>query len=182
MRQLNEMTLAELWELFPIELTPHNPLWSEWARDEIRSLAVLLVDYRPVINHIGSTAIAAIQAKPILDILVEISPDADWTEVKNIMENHGYICMSESDSRMSFNRGYTPYGYAEQVYHIHFHCRGDNDEVYFRDYLNAHPDEACEYERLKLGLLPRYRNDRDGYTAAKTGFVKYILSQNSQKK
>ena len=128
----------------------------------------------PLISHIGSTAIPNIQAKPIIDILVEISPDIDWQLIKNEMESAGYICMSVTDTRMTFNKGYTPRGYAEKVFHIHIHVIADNDEIYFRDYLLTHTDVAREYETLKLGLLPKYRNNRDGYTEAKTDFVKRI--------
>lgn len=93
------------------------------------------------------------------------------------MEDEGYICMSESACRMSFNKGYTPDGYAEKVFHIHFHISGDHDEVYFRDWLTSHPADAKEYEELKLSLLPRYRHDRDGYTEAKTAFIRRIIEQ-----
>ena len=57
---LEDMTLEELWRLFPIVLTPHNPDWQEWAREEIIALSELLEDYSPIINHIGSTAIPGI--------------------------------------------------------------------------------------------------------------------------
>ena len=83
--------------------------------------------------------------------------------------------MSESDSRISFNKGYTPTGYADRVFHIHFHRIGDNDEIRFRDYLIVHPEVAKEYERLKQSLLPKYKNDRDGYTDSKTMFIQSIL-------
>lgn len=169
------MTLAELWELFPIALTIHNPDWSEWASEVILELSELLKDYSPIINHIGSTAILNIQAKPIIDILVEIAPDNDWPRVRKTMEEAGYICMSVSDTRLSFNKGYTPEGYAEKVFHIHFHATGDNDEILFRDHLNSHPEVAHEYEKLKLSLLPKYKHDRDGYTDAKSAFVRKIL-------
>lgn len=91
------------------------------------------------------------------------------------MEANGYIYMSESDSRISFNKGYTPAGYADKVFHIHFHRIGDNDETLFRDYLIAHSEAAKEYELLKQSLLPKYKNDRDGYTEAKTAFVRAIV-------
>lgn len=93
-KDLKDMTLKELWELFPIVLTPHNPDWHEWAREEIIALSDLLEDHGPIINHIGSTAIPGIQAKPTIDILVEIAPDADWQGVRAMMEDAGYICMS----------------------------------------------------------------------------------------
>lgn len=174
-RNLKDMTLAELWELFPIVLAAYNPNWSEWANEEILELTALLKEYSPIINHIGSTAIPNIQAKPIIDILVEVSTDIEWKSIKGIMEANGYICMSVSDSHMSFNKGYTPAGYADKVFHIHFHRAGDNDEILFRDYLIAHPDVAKEYELLKRSLLPKFKKDRDGYTEAKTAFVRTIV-------
>lgn len=176
-RNLKDMTLAELWELFPIVLAAYNPDWSEWANEEILELTALLKDYSPIINHIGSTAIPNIQAKPIIDILVELNPDTDWPRIKERMETAGYICMSVSDSRMSFNKGYTPAGYADKVFHIHFHRAGDNDEICFRDYLIAYPEVAKEYEILKLSLLPKYRNDRDAYTEAKSEFVRQTMKR-----
>ena len=173
--RLKGMTLEELWQLFPIILVPHNPIWKEWADEEIQALNVLLEDFAPIINHIGSTAIPGIMAKPIVDILVEISTDCDWNMVKEKLENAGYICMSESNNRMSFNKGYTPTGYAKRVFHIHIHAPGDNDEIRFRDCLLNNPSVAKEYEALKLSLLPKYRNDRDGYTEAKSDFIRRIM-------
>lgn len=80
--------------------------------------------------------------------------------------------MSEDDQRMSFNKGYTDNGFAEKVFHLHLRRIGDHDELYFRDYLNLHPGIAREYEKLKLGLWKQYEHNRDGYTDAKTEFVK----------
>ncbi len=173
-KALQNMTLEELWHLFPIVLTPCQPQWCDWAKEEIENLFDVLSNYSPIISHIGSTAISGIKAKPIIDILVEIEPDTDLRLIKREMEPVGYICMSVSDIRMSFNKGYTPEGYAERVFHIHIHAIGDNDEIYFRDYLRTHPEIAREYETLKMTLLPQYRTDRDGYTAAKSDFIRKI--------
>lgn len=180
-KELQNMTLEELWALFPITIVPHQPQWKNWAADIIGKLSEVLSDFRPAIHHIGSTAIPSICAKPVIDILVEISPSADRLHLRAVMEAEGYICMSVSDTRMSFNLGYTPTGYAEKVFHIHFHTAGDNDEVYFRDYLIAHPAVAKDYEALKLSLLPQYRHDRDGYTEAKSEFVKRVTAMARQK-
>ena len=173
--RLQDMTLAELWGLFPVVLTPHNPRWIFFAEEEIRLLTDILSEYDPIINHIGSTAIPDIQAKPIVDILVEISPGTEWQSIIEILERNGYICMSESHTRISFNKGYTPAGYADKVFHIHVHRTGYNDEILFSDYLIAHPESAKEYETLKRSLLPKYRSNRDRYTEAKTTFVKKIV-------
>ena len=65
--------------------------------------------------------------------------------------------------------------FAEKVIHIHVHPVGDNDEILFRDYLRSHPATAREYEALKLSLLPKYKHNRDGYTEAKSEFVKRVM-------
>lgn len=176
MKALNEMTLEELWQLFPIELVPHNPLWEQWAAEESAALSDILADFQPLINHIGSTAIPGIIAKPIVDILVEIPHDTDFGTLKRVMESAGYICMNVLTDWMSFNKGYSPEGYAERTFHIHFHFIGDRDEILFRDYLIENNEAAAEYERLKRSLLPRFRHDRDAYTEAKTDFVRRIVN------
>ena len=88
--------------------------------------------------------------------------------------------MSESEKGLSFNKGYTENGFAERVFHLHLKCTGDNDELYFRDYLNEFLDVAKEYEKLKLSLWKEYEHNRDAYTNAKTDFVKkYTLQAKS---
>lgn len=171
------MTLEELWELFPIALVPHQPQWTQWAHEEIEALSAILSAFSPKIHHIGSTAIPGIQAKPIVDILVEVASASGFEAIKTQMERSGYICMAQAAVRLAFNKGYTPAGYAEKVFHIHVHLNGDNDEIRFRDYLRTHPQTARQYELLKLSLLPSLRHNRDAYTVAKSPFIRQILKQ-----
>lgn len=84
--------------------------------------------------------------------------------------------MSESKDRMSFNKGYTPNGYAKRVFHVHIHAIEDNDEICFRDYLQKNTSVAKDYESLKLSLMPKYRNNRDGYTEAKSDFIRKVMA------
>lgn len=171
-KKLSEMSLNELWELFPIVLTEHQPCWEAWYEEERKFLEEKLsFILHKRISHIGSTAIQAIWAKPIVDILIEVAPGYCLDDVKNILQQSGYLCMNQSKDRMSFNKGYTENGYARKVYHLHLRYWGDHAEVYFRDYLNEHPQAAREYERLKLDLWKKFEHDRDGYTNAKTDFV-----------
>lgn len=108
-----------------------------------------------------------------------MKPGEDMGAVRTILEQNGYVCMSEKEDRLSFNKGYTPKGFAERVYHLHLRQDGDNDELYFRDYLRDYPDVAKDYEALKLGLWKQYEHDRDAYTDSKGGFVrKYTGRQN----
>ena len=180
-RELSEMSLAELWELFPIILTEHRECWTEWFEEERMLLRKLLPD-GTVITHVGSTAVRWIKAKPIIDILVELPFGADLERVKEELTRNGYICMSETRSRASFNKGYTENGYAERVFHIHVRDCGDNSEIAFCRYLNEHRDAAEAYEQLKLRLKESCGGDRDAYTAAKGEFVRAILSKAAAQK
>lgn len=83
----------------------------------------------------------------------------------------GKICMAQNANAISFNKGYTENGFAEKVFHLHLRHIGDNNELYFRDYLIEHPDVAGEYEKMKLKLWKEYEHNRDGYTDAKTEFI-----------
>ena len=171
-RNLQDLTLEELWQLFPIVLEPHNPEWKMWYEDARQELQqVIPADSLAAIHHIGSTAVPGILAKPIVDILVELKPTADMDAVAKRIEGNVWIRMSEAKGRISLNKGYTPEGYAKRVYHLHLRYEGDNEEVAFAEYLRQHPDVAKEYEALKLSLWHKYEHDRDGYTEAKTEFI-----------
>ena len=142
-KELSEMTLEELWELFPIFLVPHDEQWSEYYNEMESTITDPLAGY-PVkrISHIGNTAIQGIWAKNIVDMMVEISEKGDLEEIAHILEQNGFIKMSEGKRRISLNKGYTKEGFADKVYHIHLRYTGDNEELYFCDYLNEHPEIA----------------------------------------
>ena len=172
-KELSEMTLEELWELFPIFLVPHDKKWNEYFY-EIKKALTGLLSNQPIvrISHIGSTAIQGIWAKNIVDVMVEISEKADMKEIAHTLEQNGFIKMFSETNRISLNKGYTKEGFADKVYHIHLRYAGDNDELYFRDYLNELPDVAKEYETLKIQLWKQYEHNRDAYTTAKSDFVR----------
>ena len=175
-KKLSDMTLEELWALFPIILTAPDPRWPAWyAEEEALLHSVLPGEFSLRIRHIGSTAIRGIWAKPIVDILVEAAPGADLSAADEALSQAGYRCMSASSARRSYNKGYTEAGFAEKVFHLHLTHTGPQPEVLFRDYLNAHPADAKAYEALKLSLWKPYEHNRDGYTQAKTAFVQEIL-------
>mgnify|MGYP000963635263 CR=1 FL=1 len=170
---LLRMSLAELWQLFPIILSPYNPHWKAWFEEEKTFLLQrLLSDKAFRISHIGSTAIGEIWAKPIIDILVEVEHTASLLQIKEMLLQAGYLCMNESPTRLSFNKGYTLQGFANKVFHLHLRYWGDNDELYFRDYLFENSEIAKEYERLKLSLWKKFEHNRDAYTESKGEFIK----------
>ena len=183
-KKLSEMTLEELWQLFPICLTEHQIVWQKQYEAEVIRLQTILAGM-PLerVSHIGSTAVKTIWAKPIVDILLEVPLESNLQDYADILIDSGYTLMSQEEQRISLNKGYTEQGFADEVFHLHLRYEGDNDEIYFRDYLNTHPEVAKAYEALKLSLWKKYEHNRDGYTEAKTDFIKkYTLLAKQENK
>ena len=175
MKILQDMSLKELWQLFPIILRPYNPCYSVWYEEQKTNLVSLLACNTIVrISHIGSTAVLGLKAKPIVDILLELPKSYDVKTVGSVLEANGWLVMASNDAQraLDLNKGYTPEGFAEKVFHLHIKPSGDWGELYFRDYLNSHPDVARKYEALKCALKCQFEHDRDAYTQGKTQFVK----------
>ena len=176
-KDLDTLSLQELWQLFPIFLVPHKKEWADWFAGEKARLQTLLADFSPAIHHIGSTSIPTIWAKNIVDILVVFPAGVSLQQARDRLLTHGYRCMADTGKAMSFNKGYTPSGFAEEVFHIHFRHPGDHDELYFRDYLLNHPEEAERYEALKQALWQQFEFNRNAYTEAKSSFVRRITEE-----
>ena len=156
----------------------HDDRWKDYYNEIEKALTGLLYDQPVVrISHIGSTAIQGIWAKNIVDVMIEIPQCVDMKDMARMLEQNGFIIMSSEANRISLNKGYTPDGFADKVYHVHLRYAGDNDELFFRDYLNEHPDVAKEYEALKLRLWKQYEHNRDAYTDAKTDFISKLTAE-----
>jgi GrpB-like predicted nucleotidyltransferase (UPF0157 family) len=173
------MTPEELGRLFPIYLSPADPAWPRYFNRERKRIEMVLENrliYR--MEHIGSTAIPRLMAKPSIDMLLEVHPSADAKIIIKQMNEMGYHFIPRPENpppHMMFVKGYTLKGIIGQPYHVHVRYPGDWDEIHFRDYLIAHPEAAAEYEQLKIELSKRFKNDREGYTEAKTGFIQKII-------
>ncbi|MBX4269594.1 GrpB family protein [Clostridium estertheticum] len=174
-KELSEMALKELWELFPIILKKHNTDYKEWYETEKQKL-LSRIGRKDIsrINHIGSTAVEGLIAKPTVDILLEIDNEINIEQLRDTLLHNGWLLMSFENKpcmKMVFNKGYTKEGFAEKVYHLHVRYYDNWNELYFRDYLIEHDEVAKAYGELKLELIEKYEHDRDGYTNAKTNFI-----------
>ena len=78
---------------------------------------------------------------------------------------------------MMFARGYSILGITDQTYHVHVRFHGDWDEIIFRDYLNSNPEIRLNYEKLKLALAKKFRNNRELYTSGKSRFISTVMKQ-----
>ena len=164
-----------------IEIVAYDPNWPRLFEQERALLAgALPADRILVIEHAGSTAIAGLAAKPIIDIYLAV-PSVEQARVTLVepIEKIGYVYWAENPKRdrMFFVKGMPPYG-ERRTHHIHV-SEPTSDAwqrpLLFRDYLRRHPDEAERYHRLKLDLASRDRHDREAYTTAKDAFVEAIV-------
>lgn len=180
LKSLEEMTDQERWQLFPVILCEYNPDWPKNYLMEQKELEKTIgKDNMVRINHIGSTSVPGLLAKPTIDILLEIKADTNTGELIKRLEKAGYIYSPQPHNpppHMMFLKGYTVRGFEGQVYHLHIRYAGDWDEFYFRDYLQNHPETAEEYARLKLTLKKEFERDRDSYTQAKTHFIRQVTA------
>ena len=174
--------------IYPIILCEYNPAWVVWFTEEKANLERLIgVENIVRISHFGSTSVPGLTAKPTVDILLEIDESINTDKLMSALAKPEYICLNPPDMptpppHLMFLKGYMPDGFAKKVYHIHVRYLGDPDEFYFRDYLIAHPEVAAEYASLKRRLFRDYEHDRDGYTAAKTAFIRNVTEKAKQEK
>lgn len=175
-KQLDQMNGEELGRLFPIIISEHDPRWPDlYLCEKTNIVQSIGLNNIIRINHFGSTSVCNLYAKPTIDILLEIQNHMDKEQIISLIKGIGYNYSHQPDNpapHMMFMKGYTPSGFSGQAYHLHVRYSGDWDELYFRDYLILYPKTAEKYGELKLQLKEKYEFDRDGYTSAKSGFIK----------
>ncbi|MHB0911869.1 MAG: GrpB family protein [Armatimonadota bacterium] len=170
---------AELGRRYPIVVVEHDPRWVKLYEEEALFLASEF-GLNTIIRteHFGSTAVPGLDAKPIVDILVEV-PSFKVIESRIIprLEELGYFHSYQPDGHVAFWKGYIP-DMAEK-YHLHM-APGEHplmDRLFFRDYLRKYPETARLYVELKHRLAGMYPHDREEYTDAKAKFVREITER-----
>jgi GrpB-like predicted nucleotidyltransferase (UPF0157 family) len=158
-----------------VELLPHREEWHRLFADERDRLLDGIGGPSLPIEHIGSTAICGIAAKPILDIIIgtpEFLPEIPFV---TDLEAIGYEYKGENgiSERHYFGKG------EPRTVHLNVVRFGGQfwlSHLAFRDHLKNNRDAALEYERIKLSLAERFPNDREAYTKGKEEFVRSIIA------
>jgi GrpB-like predicted nucleotidyltransferase (UPF0157 family) len=157
-----------------VEVVPHDPVWRDSYKAEVKHIAAALGDNVVAIHHIGSTAIPGIHAKPVIDLLVEVD-DIRAIDARNAaMESIGYEVMGEFGipGRRYFRKDDRQ---GTRTHQVHAFQAGSGEvarHLAFRDYMIAHPADAARYSELKRRLAEEYPCDMDGYVDGKDGFIK----------
>ena len=167
-----------------VRLCPHEEGWEREAEATIRRLRELLGDLAVDIQHVGSTSVPGIMAKPIIDIAVAVPSFQAVLERREALEAAGFYYRTDKiEDQLLFARGsyYTGEG-KEQTHFVHVvlsESEGWRDYLNFRDYLRAFPEEARAYERLKLRLAAEHPEDmgREKYLAGKRDFIRGMIEK-----
>jgi GrpB-like predicted nucleotidyltransferase (UPF0157 family) len=164
-----------------VSIAPYDPRWPDsFRREKEHLLSCLPVDLVRRIEHFGSTAIPGLAAKPIVDILVEVTTlQAARERIAPLLESQGYDYFwrpTHGDDGPPFYAWFIKRdpGTGARTHHIHMvegHFTEHWDRLLFRDYLIEHPEVAKEYEALKVRLASAASQDRVAYTHGKTELV-----------
>jgi GrpB-like predicted nucleotidyltransferase (UPF0157 family) len=157
--------------LHPVEIVAYDPAWPARFAAVGRELRAGLGEVARRIDHIGSTAVPGLAAKPIIDIQISVADLERLAAFRQPLERLGYVYRADNPERTKryFRE---PPGRART--HVHVRRAGSFSEQWallFRDYLRFHPEVAAEYAEEKRHLAIRFRDDRHGYTNAKGPFL-----------
>jgi GrpB-like predicted nucleotidyltransferase (UPF0157 family) len=153
-----------------VVLEPYDETWStEFApeRDRLRSA---VGDRIGRFEHVGSTAVAGMPAKPVVDVLGLVADLGTADALVTPLESLRYERRDDDMDRALFAKGPVE----NRTHYLHLAAAGSDyarEMLAFRDYLRANPDVAAEYADLKRELAERYPRDRDAYTDGKRAFV-----------
>lgn len=170
-----------------VAIAPYDAGWAEAFRAEREHLlACLPADLVRRVEHFGSTAVPGLAAKPIVDVLVEVTDlEATKARIAPLLEAQGYDYFwrpTHGDDGPPFYAWFIKRDPASgaRTHHIHMVEASFTehwDRLFFRDYLIAHPEAAREYEALKRRLASEFPHDRVAYTRAKGEFIARVTRE-----
>ena|SRR4030042_1597265 len=163
-----------------IELISHKEEWSQKFTNEKELLLNVFNGYFNQIEHIGSTSVPGLDAKPIIDIAVLINDIKDVPEIIEPLSKLEYLYKGEYDlpGRHFFVKG--------NPRQFHLHIVDGNTEYWkqwitFREILRGNKNIRIKYQELKKNLAMRYLSDRENYTKGKSDFINTVLKENNEK-
>jgi len=165
-----------------IEIAPYDPSWpSLYALEEAALRKALPQASGLLIEHIGSTSIPGLAAKPIIDIMMALESRERWPQLIQPLESISFIHGKDAfdEYHWFFVKGMPPYGErrTHQIHLMEYQSPLWKEHLAFRDYLKNHVEDARRYETLKKELAVKFSIDREAYTEAKTDFIKGVLQK-----
>ena len=161
-----------------VKLVPHNQKWLELFEGEKQLLKNTFGDTIIAIEHVGSTAIPGIPAKPIIDMNIGVESLKIARSMKEKFEKLGYehrpFVPGHTKEDLKWQELYVKGPEAKRTHHAHVTVYGNNywkTDLLFRDHLRKNPARAKQYAELKEELAEKYADDRGTYTKNKEKFI-----------
>lgn len=157
-----------------VKIADYDASWINDFKQEKKSILGSTIEFKLCIEHIGSTAVKLLCAKPIIDILIGLHKFEDGFRIVGIFQKLGYEYKGEFGipNRHFFIKG------NPRTHHVHMvELDSDfwNEHLLFRDYLREHKNDRESYAVLKRDLAQKYPNNRDMYLDSKAEFIQMIL-------
>jgi GrpB-like predicted nucleotidyltransferase (UPF0157 family) len=160
-----------------VVIIPYDPEWPNLFAHLGGALRAALGDFALRIDHIGSTSVPGLDAKPVIDVQISVASLEPLDAYRAPLESLGYVFRADNTER---TKRYFRESPGLRRTHIHVRRAGSFSEQFallFRDYLRAHADDARRYAKVKHRLANSYRHDRHGYTDAKIPHVWEIMTR-----
>jgi len=171
-----ESLLAATYE--DVKLHPYDPSWpAMFLAERERLMSMFPTDFIDV-QHIGSTAVPELQAKPIIDILAGVASMAVADSIVEPLCRSGYTTSAEFNATLSDSKWFMRWANGHRTHHLHVVVYGGtvwHQRLRFLDALRSDPQVAARYSCLKIELAAKHTNDREAYTDAKTRFVLSVI-------
>lgn len=167
------------WATETVRIEEHDPAWVELAAALIAELDVRLAPWlEGPIEHVGSTAVPGLPAKPIVDLMAPVRALASAVDADPVLADAGWeLVPPELDGR-PWRRSYVLPDGDRRIAHLHVVERTHDrwrDALVFRDELGTRPDLAASYAELKRSAAASHPDDREAYTVAKSTFVERVV-------
>lgn len=163
----------------PIVVVPHRRAWRAAFLVESQHLQAALSELRPAIEHIGSTAVPGLAAKPVIDMLVGVRSLPEFEAHRTRLAERGFEYVPEYEHALPDRRFFRRMLRGVRTHHVHVvQFNGPYWKRYleFRDRLRGDRRLAALYAALKCRLAGLFPNDRDAYTNGKSEFVNAVLA------
>jgi len=158
-------------------IAEYDPHWPKLFEEEKRRVLNVIGRIVLAFEHIGSTAVPGLGAKPIIDTMAGVRGFADANRCIPMLRKIGYTSFTPDleDPDHYYCCGKGPHSIGYHLHLIMFKSPEWEKHLLFRDYLLAHPEIAQQYCELKKGLAAKHRSDRGSYTKAKTSFIESVI-------
>jgi GrpB-like predicted nucleotidyltransferase (UPF0157 family) len=167
--------IAAIYE--EVELHEYDPSWPAMYSAESERLSSLLPGVFIDLEHIGSTAVPGLHAKPIIDILAGVESMATAESVAELICLSGYTTSAEFNETLNDRKWFMRWANGHRTHHLHVvvhDSKAWHERLRFRNALRSQPELAVRYAALKAQLAERHATDREAYTDAKAEFVRSV--------